>query len=50
MNAVNGRNDGRYRNTVQECRIALDALKTSGFGGRAPEDAADTSASKEGAP
>ncbi len=36
VNAVNARNDGRYRNTVQERRIALDALKTVGFGGRAP--------------
>lgn len=40
VNAVNARNDGRYRNTVQECRIALDALKTSGFGGRAPDEVA----------
>jgi hypothetical protein len=40
VNAVNARNDGRYRNTVQECRIALDALKTAGFGGRAPEEVA----------
>lgn len=40
VNAVNARNDGRYRNTVQECRVALDALKTAGFGGRAPDDVA----------
>jgi hypothetical protein len=40
VNAVNARNDGRYRNTVQECRIALDALKTAGFGGRAPDEVA----------
>lgn len=38
--AVNARNDGRYRNTVQECRIALDTLKTAGFGGRAPNEVA----------
>ncbi len=40
VNAVNARNDGCYRNTVQECRIALDALKTAGFGGRAPDEVA----------
>lgn len=40
VNAVNARNDGRYRNTVQECRIALDALRTAGFGGRAPDEVA----------
>lgn len=40
VNAGNARNDGRYRNTVQECRIALDALKTAGFGGRAPDEVA----------
>jgi len=40
VNAVNARNDGRYRNTVQECRIALDAIRTAGFGGRAPDEVA----------
>jgi hypothetical protein len=40
VNAINARNDGRYRNTVQECRIALDALRTAGFGGRAPDEVA----------
>lgn len=40
VNAVNARNEGRYRNTVQECRIALEALKTAGFGGRAPDEVA----------
>lgn len=39
-NAVNARNEGRYRSIVQECRIALDALKTGGFGGRAPDEVA----------
>jgi hypothetical protein len=40
VKAVSARNEGRYRNTVQDCRIALDSLKTAGFGGRAPEEVA----------
>lgn len=38
MKTANARSEGRCRNTVQECRIALDALKTAGFGGRAPAE------------
>lgn len=38
--AVHARNEGRYRSTVQECRIALDALETGGFAGRAPDEVA----------
>ena len=40
-NAVNARNDGCDRHTLQECRIALDALKNAGFGGRAPGEVAE---------
>lgn len=39
-NAVHARNEGRYRSSMQECRIALDALETGGFGGRAPDEVA----------
>jgi hypothetical protein len=40
MQAVSARETGSYAEVMRKCRIALDALKTSGFGGRAPAEVA----------
>jgi hypothetical protein len=40
VKAAHARDEGRYRNTMQACRIALDGLKNAGFGGRRPEEVA----------
>lgn len=40
VQAVQARNDGSYAEAMRRCRIALDELKTAGFGGKAPDDVA----------
>lgn len=38
--AVIARNDGGYAEAMRRCRIALDELKSSGFGGKGPTEVA----------